>query len=1393
MSKIVCGIDCEVSDPLLKTAGYSWKYNEGYVLNTALYFEEEDRIEVIAGTHNKNCPFCEEDRILQNRKIMGLLMNPDVILVGANIIYDLGWLLYEYGLSTYDVQCSFIDVLQAESILDEFGIHTLESVSWKYLKYGKTKDRIEAWVKEHISAKGDFRQHLKDAPWELLEEYVKGDAKNPVKVWRKQLTLLKEQDLVKRCKLEFDCILPSLQMTMYGLPIDVEQKKKNLAFLTEAIEKLHKEFLDKYKLPNFRVTATRDIASFCDMRNIPYNHKITLTGMNGAKFRNGEETDRAYNKAKRIVASFCLVKGKPTAYVPKELAERTADLLTENGFMFNNSPNVDKKFFESKREAFPEIGLIADWKLAVGIQSKILGEKYDRFLTKNFNGEDCIKPQFKITDTVSFRYSSNSPNCIAEDTLLLTPQGYKPLYCLKEGDSIYNGNGDLTVIKHIWYKGKRNCLSLVSANGAELVCTPEHKQWNGKDWIKAEELNETDIIEKRTDCLSLSKNVDNTSDSRSVKSLPRNCRKGAERRTLSRRENVSSNTAQGAYCTGIYRPSFCEKVCRRIYFRSTTSLQRFMYQVQGFLKQRKELFKEISYKRAESRATQSESSASKVQTKWSFWKTLCKLQRRMFRQERIYNSSYKQPRFSEEKFNAQSSNSSSTGDFSRSSAKRISGTPYRPQSLKQQLGQLGSMYAISSYKVTSTACGVRRVYDIEVESEDHSFIANGFRTKNCQQVPSKGGFTLHDGDKETEISFPKITRALFKASKGCVFGKIDYGQIEYRLICNIACGKSGEEVREQYRKNPHLDFHQYVVDLTGLSRKYAKNMSFGCFSKDSLWLTNTGWVRYNKVTEENVLDCNGLKQKNKNFIFKDKGLKFTLSNGVQFTVNKEHLFFDCEKAERYKCTKKASEMKVGDRVPVTLLRAEGVSTMSKYHAYLAGLYVGDGCGCKSSVELLAHCENTDYVTQCLAESNFSFSSRKEGKVVRFCVHKEARTFFRAFGTRTGNKHIIDSIFRGTREIRLSFLAGLLDSDGTVKTDSIRFMGTNEKLLHEVALLCSTLGFDCGFNVCNRSKDGKPTEYTLLVYNTNGEVIPSVFRKPYFKQAETDVRGWKLDRQGEVLKEKRANRKLYKEEPQLYEYLIRNKRNCFVHNSFMPSDCWQRDFLPAEIVSIEEVEEADFVYLNTSSGEYNAMGIATHNCAFGMGLPSMAKNFGWTMEHAEEIAEAYHSKMPFVAPTLALVGDVAKERGYIKTVYGSHARLHDKKKAYTMLNRYTQGSGGECLKCSIVQAYKEGVWRTLKVANTVHDELNMPYLEPTEEKMIALYRMAEIMRTSIPTLRIPLEAEIELGDNWASTKEIKDWIELRENNDSEWLNASAELKQAVGICEKLIKEGRVQSA
>ena len=697
MSKQVIGLDIETVDPLLKTSGWSWKYGQGYILNTALYYKDTDKVAVIAGIHNANSPYSENERLLMNKmSIESILKNPDVCIVGANLQYDIGWLLYEYKMSTYDAKCSFVDVLQAESILDEFNIHSLEEVSWKYLNYGKTKDRIEEWVMQNVpKAKGDFRKYLDKVPYDLLCEYVEGDAKNPVKVWQKQLPLLQKQNLCSRCKLEFDCILPTLQMTMNGMPFDNEMRKKNCEELIAIRDELKKEFEEKYSFKNFNVNSSRSIAELCDKLDIPYKCKITLKGYNGEKFKDYKDTDSACARAKRLVSSFRYVKSVPVAYVPSNIAERTCALLEEEGFMFTCSPNVDKKFFASQRDNYEVIATIADWKLANGIISKILGDAYERFLCP----DGKVRPQFKITDTVSFRYSSNSPN--------------------------------------------------------------------------------------------------------------------------------------------------------------------------------------------------------------------------------------------------------------------------------------------------------------------------------FQQLPSKNGLKV--GDKE--FSFPSKIRTLCYAPKGHIFGKIDYGQIEYRLICNIACGKEGEEVRKQYAENPKMDFHQYVVDLTGLSRKYAKNMSFGV-------------------------------------------------------------------------------------------------------------------------------------------------------------------------------------------------------------------------------------------------------------------------------------------------------------------------------------------------------------------------------SFGMGESSMAETFGWTMEKTKEISEQYHHHMPFVKPTLALVGDVAKKRGYIKTVCGSHARLPNPNKAYTMLNRYTQGSGAECLKTSIVKAYKEGIWERLKVSNTVHDELGMPYVPVTEQGVLDLYRMAEIMRTAIPTLRVPLEASPEIGSDWYNVKELPEWIKCRDNNDDDWKNTTQDVRDFVTIAEKLYKEGKI---
>jgi DNA polymerase I - 3''-5'' exonuclease and polymerase domains len=717
MRKLV-GLDIETVDPLLKEAGWSWKYNKGFILCTALYFADTDKAVVYAGLNNEHTIYSKEERIRQNDEIKSLLKDPEVSIVGANLQYDIGWLLHEYSMSTYDVKCRFIDVLQAEHILDEFTMCSLDSISWKYLRYGKKKERIEDWVHEYVQgAKGDFRKYLKDAPWNLLEEYVLGDAQNPVHIWKKQLTLLKEQNLCERCKIEFDCILPILRLTINGFPFDNERRKIYLNELSLFRDEFAREFSQKYHFKEFNVNSSKHIAKLCDKLSIPYRCKIALKGYNNKPFASATEKDEFYNIAKKLVTQMRLVKGDPIAFVPVEMSERTVDLLEEHGFMCTCSPNVDKKFFASQRENYPVIATIADWKVCNGIISKILDDSYaDRFLCP----DGKIRPQFNITDTLSFRLSSNKPN-------------------------------------------------------------------------------------------------------------------------------------------------------------------------------------------------------------------------------------------------------------------------------GQQIPSKGGV-------------------DITSEMAEHVKTA----------YPH---LTVKTDDKGSHVSFPDITRSLFEPEKGCAYFKIDYGQIEYRLICNIAVGDGSKEVRQQYKDNPRLDFHQYVVNLTGLSRKFAKNMSFGV-------------------------------------------------------------------------------------------------------------------------------------------------------------------------------------------------------------------------------------------------------------------------------------------------------------------------------------------------------------------------------SFGMGLKSMCENFGWSAEHGQEISDKYHEHMPFVAPTLALVGDVAKERGYIRTVCGSHARLPDKKRSYTMLNRYTQGSGAEILKCAVIQAYNEGVMERLNFHIQVHDELGFS-VPPVKERIADAYRMSYIMAHSCEDkLKIPLIADIELGDNWQNVREVKEWIELRDTNDDKWNSTTQAVRDCVNLCEQYEKENEI---
>jgi len=88
---------------------------------------------------------------------------------------------------------------------------------------------------------------------------------------------------------------------------------------------------------------------------------------------------------------------------------------------------------------------------------------------------------------------------------------------------------------------------------------------------------------------------------------------------------------------------------------------------------------------------------------------------------------------------------------------------------------------------------------------------------NLQQIPSLG----------VDEYWGKVCREVFIPFENCWWMKFDYSQIEYKFMAHFARGPGAREVVEAYRLNPDIDYHQYIMDLTGLKRRFAKNLNFG--------------------------------------------------------------------------------------------------------------------------------------------------------------------------------------------------------------------------------------------------------------------------------------------------------------------------------------------------------------------------------------------------------------------------------------------------------------------------------------------------------------------------------------------------------------------------------------
>lgn len=387
------GLDIETYDPYLTTAGASWVFGEGSILCTALYYEDEDKVKVIPGA---------------DEEVKNVLLNPHNVLIGANIVYDIGWLEAVLGIKT---RAMCYDIQMAEALIDEYGEFNLEALSKKYLGKGKEKSKLERWVEEN-GLKGDFRKHLKDAPFSLLKEYVSADAKYPVQIFRKQLAILKNYDLIEPFLIDCSLIPVVLGMKQRGIRIDMERKRESKRILERIVEDSRQKFIASYGDVN--INSSKQLADLFDMLDIPVTYKITVKGIFSSgihRIFSWETLKEDLSLVNQIARGFVNEKGKIVTYVTKEQALSIVDRLKAAGFVVVANPTIDKNVRNGLASEFPVVKLINSMKRAEDILSKFLGSEFDRFIAK----DGRIHADFNISKsdqygTVSGRFSSSMPN-----------------------------------------------------------------------------------------------------------------------------------------------------------------------------------------------------------------------------------------------------------------------------------------------------------------------------------------------------------------------------------------------------------------------------------------------------------------------------------------------------------------------------------------------------------------------------------------------------------------------------------------------------------------------------------------------------------------------------------------------------------------------------------------------------------------------------------------------------------------------------------------------------------------------------------------------------------------------------------------------------------------------
>lgn len=217
-------IDCETKETDFAN-GPGWGRGRGHIVGVSIAAQARDgsrgkwyfpvRHEVGGGDN------------LDPRGVFGWLrsvLHTPTPKVGANLIYDVGWLTTE-GIY---VDGPLHDVQFAEALIDEYALVALDVLAHKYLGRRKTTDALYDWLRAAYpeTPVSETRGDIYRAPPRLVGHYAEDDADLPLQIIARQYEELRYQDLETVYRLECDIIPLLVRMRLEGVSVNVAEATK---------------------------------------------------------------------------------------------------------------------------------------------------------------------------------------------------------------------------------------------------------------------------------------------------------------------------------------------------------------------------------------------------------------------------------------------------------------------------------------------------------------------------------------------------------------------------------------------------------------------------------------------------------------------------------------------------------------------------------------------------------------------------------------------------------------------------------------------------------------------------------------------------------------------------------------------------------------------------------------------------------------------------------------------------------------------------------------------------------------------------------------------------------------------------------------------------------------